>query len=223
MPGFHQTLFTVSLAGLSWYGMLALHELGHVLGAVFTGATVERVILHPLTISSTTVSPNPHPAVVVWLGPVAGCLFPLVAWWTVPHRWKVLRNVSCFFVGFCLISNGLYIGIGSVQGVGDCREMLRTGTPVWLMMVFGLITVPAGLWLWHRLGSATHFLRTPGMVSPQLTYFSLAALLLGVAIAALVADSDTTDPPEADGQISAVGIPLHPGRAVADWDYYPIH
>ncbi|MFP6763322.1 MAG: M50 family metallopeptidase, partial [Planctomycetaceae bacterium] len=143
MPGFYQTLFTVSFVGLSWYGMLAVHELGHVLGAVLTGATVERVVLHPLTISRTDVSPNPYPAVVVWLGPVVGCLFPLAAWWTVPHSWTLLRNTGCFFAGFCLIANGLYLAVGSVQGVGDCHEMLRTGTSEWLLIAFGAVTVPA--------------------------------------------------------------------------------
>jgi hypothetical protein len=42
-----------------------------------TGGTVERVVLHPLSISRTDVSPNPHPVAVVWLGPIVGSVVPL--------------------------------------------------------------------------------------------------------------------------------------------------
>jgi hypothetical protein len=69
---------------------MAVHELGHVIGAVISGGVVERVVLHPLTISRTDVSPNPHPGIVVWLGPVIGCLFPLALAWSVGGS-KLLR------------------------------------------------------------------------------------------------------------------------------------
>ena len=48
MQRFHQLLFIVSLLALSWLTMLASHEVGHVLGAIVTGGSVERVVLHPL-------------------------------------------------------------------------------------------------------------------------------------------------------------------------------
>jgi hypothetical protein len=54
MERFHQLLFIVSLVALSWFAMMAVHELGHVVGAVVTGGNVERVVLHPLTISPLT-------------------------------------------------------------------------------------------------------------------------------------------------------------------------
>jgi hypothetical protein len=59
-----------------------------------------------------------------------------------------------FFAGFCLVANGLYIGLGSFGRVGDCGEMLRHGSPPWHLWLFGAITVPAGFWLWHGLGPA---------------------------------------------------------------------
>jgi hypothetical protein len=31
--------------------------------------------------------------------------------------------------------------------------MLRTGTAVWPLALFGLLTIPAGLALWHRQGA----------------------------------------------------------------------
>jgi len=67
MRRFHQFLFSVSIVAMSWLIMMATHELGHVIGAALTRGTVKRVVLHPLAISRTDISPNPHPSVVVWL------------------------------------------------------------------------------------------------------------------------------------------------------------
>ena len=182
MQRFHQFLFAVSLLALSWYAMMAVHEFGHVAGAVFTGGTIERVVLHPLTISRTDVSPNPHPAIVVWLGPFIGCFLPLAVFGIVPRRFTVLRNVARFFVGFCLIANGAYISIGSFDRVGDCGEMLRTGTPLWAMLAFGAMTIPLGLYLWHSLGSLQYFIENPSAVTPRTAYVAAGALFILIAV-----------------------------------------
>src|SRR5438093_41686 len=76
----HQVLLIGSTVLGSWLGMQAVHESGHVLGAWLTGGRVERVVLHPLTISRTDLAENPHPLIVVWAGPVVGVLVPLVLW-----------------------------------------------------------------------------------------------------------------------------------------------
>ena len=144
---------------------MAVHEIGHVVGAIVTGRKVEGVVLHPLTISRTDVSPNPSPAVVVWLGPILGCLVPIAAWLVVPRSRMIARNVAMFFAGFCLIANGAYIAIGAFVGVGDCGEMLRTGSPLWTLIAFGLVTVALGLVLWHRLGSLKMFLSNPSAIT----------------------------------------------------------
>ena len=182
MLRFHQVLFTVSVLALCWLAMMAVHELGHVIGAVVTGGSVQRIVLLPLTISRTDVQPNPHPAVVVWLGPVVGCLLPLIVMLIVPQRLAALRNVARFFAGFCLIANGAYIAFGSLDQVGDSGEMFRTGTPQWAMLIFGGMTVPLGLYLWHRLGSLGEFIRNPRVVKPSMAYVAFG-VLLGAVIA----------------------------------------
>ena len=106
MHRFQQLLFAVSLVALSWFAMMAVHELGHVIGAFVTGGSIRRVVLYPLTISRTDVSPNHHPVVVVWLGPIVGCFLPLAAAEVVPLHRAALRNIARFFAGFCLIANG---------------------------------------------------------------------------------------------------------------------
>ncbi len=183
MQRFHQILFLVSILALSWFGMMAVHELGHVVGALMTGGNVQRVILHPFAISRTDVSPNPNPGVVVWLGPILGCVIPVAVWLPVPHSMKFARNVAQFFAGFCLIANGAYIAIGSFGRVGDSGEMLRTGSPLWVLIAFGAVTVVVGLFLWDRLGSLKHFLSNPSVISQRWTYLFVCILLVVVAAA----------------------------------------
>jgi hypothetical protein len=75
-----------------------------------------------------------------------------------------------------LIANGAYIALGSFAQVGDCGEMLRTGTPLWVLIAFGLVTVSVGFYLWHRLGSLKGFLARPAQVTPGMAYGAAAAL-----------------------------------------------
>ncbi|MHB0959930.1 MAG: hypothetical protein ACYC6N_22165 [Pirellulaceae bacterium] len=157
MSRFRQLLSGVSLVVLSWWAMMAVHELGHVLGAVLSGGSVTRVVCHPLGISRTDVWPNPHPGVVVWCGPLVGVTLPTLLALSIPRRWARTRRVALFFAGFCLLANGAYIACGSFEGIGDCREMLATGTPRGVMVAFGIVTFSLGLLLWHRLGSVREF------------------------------------------------------------------
>ena len=72
----NRILFVVASLGLSWLGMMAVHELGHVIAAMMSGGTVVRIVLHPAAISRTDVSPNPFPLLVAWSGPILGSLIP---------------------------------------------------------------------------------------------------------------------------------------------------
>jgi hypothetical protein len=176
----YQILFVFSLLVLSWLGMMAVHELGHVLGAVLTGGVVERVVLHPLSISRTDVSPNPHPAIVVWLGPLVGVLLPLVCVVLVSRRWITMAHVVRFFAGFCLVTNGAYISFGSFAKIGDCGEMLRTGSPLWAMLMFGASCMAGGIYLWHGMGSLANFWRRPELVTPKMAYTACGILLVAI-------------------------------------------
>lgn len=178
MKRFHQLLFVVSLVALSWYAMMAVHEFGHVMGTLMTGGSVKRVVLYPLTISRTDVASTRNPGLVVWLGPIVGCLLPLVVSSLVPRRFVAARNIARFFAGFCLVANGAYISFGALGRVGDCGEMLRTGTPLWTMWGFGAVTIPAGLLIFHRLGPLRLFVNNPSAVTPKLTGSVFLTLVL---------------------------------------------
>jgi hypothetical protein len=149
----HQVILIGSSVLASWLGMQAVHEFGHVLGAGVTGGRLSRVVLHPLTISRTDLSHNPSPLVVVWAGPIIGVIAPLLVWAGAAAMRLSGAFVLRFFAGFCLLANGLYISMGSFDGIGDCGEMLRHGSKSWELWLFGAVTAPVGLWLWHRQGT----------------------------------------------------------------------
>ena len=177
-----QIIFILSWLGLCWYGMMAVHELGHVTGALVTGGQVQQVVLHPATISRTDVSPNPRPLVVVWCGPILGCGLPLLIWRLLVRRGETLSQLAAFFAGFCLIANGAYVAIGSLDGIGDSGVMLSHGSPAWTLVGFGAVTFPSGMLVWHRMGSVREFLASPAQIKFGLAFGTFAALALALAL-----------------------------------------
>jgi hypothetical protein len=200
----------VATLGLTWLLMQAVHECGHVLHAWASGGTAVRVVLHPLEISRTDVSPNPHPQFVAWGGAVWGCLIPLgllaavriVEWRDQRHfeaRPSVFQTQASgaasaprffawlvrFFGGFCLIANGGYLAAGPFDGIGDAGDLLNNGAPSWSLIVFGAVTIPVGLWLWHGLGPRLGLGSDTGPVSRRGIVAVLAALIV-VVVAELV-------------------------------------
>ena len=159
---------------------MAIHEFGHVVGAWVSGGQVEKVVLYPFTISRTDVSPNPYPLVVVWLGPVVGCVGPLLLWWLTPQQVPWAEKMLHFFAGFCLIANGAYLAVGAIDQVGDCKVMIQNGSPTISLVAFGLIAVVAGLFSWHKIGSMKDFLDDPNLISFRLAV-GTAALALTIA------------------------------------------
>jgi hypothetical protein len=159
-----------------------VHEAGHVLAALATGGVVERVVLHPLSISRTDVSVNPRPLIVTWAGPVFGVLAPLAAWLLARALRARSAYVVRFFAGFCGVANGAYLALGSFQRVGDCGELLKHGAAMWHLWLFGTVSAAAGFMLWNRLGPSFGFSPGAQAVSRGLCLV-LAALLITMAAA----------------------------------------
>ncbi|MFO0967773.1 MAG: hypothetical protein U0793_19600 [Gemmataceae bacterium] len=169
-------IFSTLLA--SWLGMQAVHELGHVLGAWVSGGRVARVVLHPLTISRTDFAENPSPLLGVWAGPIFGVLAPLLLWGAAVALGLPVAFLFRFFAGFCLLANGLYIGVGFFDRVGDAGDMLRHGAAPWHLWLFGALTAPLGLWLWHRQGSHFGLGAAKGRVNHRVAYGALIVCVL---------------------------------------------
>lgn len=174
--------FLVSLVLASWLGMQAVHEAGHVLGALAVGARVENVVLHPLMISRTDVAPHEQQLVIIWAGPLLGMVLPLVLF-VIAHFARCPGvEVLRFFAGFCLIANGAYIGLGSFARIGDCDELLRAGAPLWQLWLVGIVGIPAGLWLWNGLGQRLGVGRAADLPDRPVIFATFAALVLLLAL-----------------------------------------
>jgi hypothetical protein len=162
--------------------MQVVHELGHVLLAWTTKGEVTKVALHPLIVSRTDLAENPHPLAVVWGGPILGCLLPLIAFGAASVSRAPGVYLFRFFAGFCLVANGVYIGTGWLLANGaDPGVMTENGSPTWLLVAFGLLTPPAGLYLWHRQGRYFGLAEANGSVSIAAAVISAALLIILVA------------------------------------------
>lgn len=143
----------IATVAASWLGMMVVHESGHVLAAWLSGGRVAGVVLHPMAFSRTDVAENPHPAFVTWAGLVWGMALPVAAWLVArAARWKLAYLLRAF-AGFCLIANGAYLASAIVAPVGDAQDLVRLGTPLWVMVPIGLAGVVGGLATWNGLGS----------------------------------------------------------------------
>lgn len=186
MKRVEQIILIASFLAFSWLAMQAVHELGHVTGAWLTKAEVTKVALHPSILSRTELGHNPEPTVVVWSGPLAGVLLPLLA---LLLAW-LFRSPGIylfrFFAGFCLIANGVYIAFGPVTGGADSAIMIQYGSPRWLLALFGILTIPPGLYLWHNQGRCFGLGEKGGQVNPLAVIVSVVLLVLLAGVELIV-------------------------------------
>ena len=179
MTAARRLILALAIGYGSWLGMMAVHELGHIAHALLSGGRVAAVSLPLLGFSQTIVWPNPREHFVAWGGALWGTALPLLACAAVhlfargprpspPHRPSDplprpsdarprVPALLRFFAGFCLIANGVYLGLGWTRHAGDAGDLLRLGTPVWVMVAFGVACFTGGLAVWHTLGRVSDF------------------------------------------------------------------
>ncbi|MFN3168423.1 MAG: M50 family metallopeptidase [Phycisphaeraceae bacterium] len=174
-----------------FYLFMASHEAGHVLAALLTGGRIADIELSPIALSHTHLAHNPRPLIVVWAGPVFGVADALGAWgllvW-LRKRGDALPEEAAFvfLAGLCLIANGVYIGLGWIDRVGDTGDMMRLGTPTPVMIGFGLVATALGLMLWHTLGKAMGLSKLDRHNADRLIAWSSAVLAIGFALSFLL-------------------------------------
>jgi VanZ like family len=176
-----QVCLIVSTLAISWLGMMIVHEGGHVLAAWLGGETVQRVVLHPLAFSRTDATHDRHPLLLIWGGPLIGTVVPLIVLAVVKWSRAAGFYLFQFFAGFCLIANGAYLAVGSFTEAGDAGDLVCYGCPKVLMIAFGLLTDPLGLYLWNGLGPHFGLGRSTGRVSrtaASATLVILAAIVV---------------------------------------------
>lgn len=170
------------LLPLCWLGMMVVHEAGHVAGAALSGGRVVQVVLHPLAISRTDVEPNPHPLLVAWAGPAIGLLLPTVLWSSLSVLKSPATFLVRFFTGFCAVANGLYLGVGSFDRIGDAGDLLRSGASLWHLWLFGTLATLAGFRIWHGQARSFGFGLTTEPVSWRSVKLTAALLAIIVAL-----------------------------------------
>lgn len=186
-----RAILVVSTILASWLAMQMVHEFGHVAGAWVTGGRVARVALDPLGFSRTDLSSNPRPLAVAWAGSVLGVLLPLALGLFVALIRMPGAFVMRFFAGFCLVANGLYLGLGAFDRVGDCGDLVRNGAAVWQLWLFGAAAVPGGLALWN--GQAKNFgFGIDGLPVSRRLLIAVVLFLVGLAAVGFLARAGNT-------------------------------
>lgn len=175
-----QLLLILSFIAFSWLGFMVVHEFGHAVTAWLSGGSVSLMVLHPLQISWTSFSRNPHPQLVAWGGPFWGTLLP-VLFLTAAHMMRFpALYLFRFFAGFCLIGNGLYLLVDSFGRGGDGGTLIHSGASQWELLLFGVVTIPLGFWLWHGLGPHFGLGEAHGQVSRGAVIASVCLLAVTV-------------------------------------------
>ena len=179
------TLITCTILS-SWLLMQVVHEGGHVIGAWWSGGRVIAVDLHPLRISQTHLDPNPAPVFVIWSGPVIGTVVPLGLWLAARRLLPEWSYLFRFFAGWCLVSNGLYLGSGVIFPVGDAHDLLHHGVSRTVLGLFGLVTIPSGFLLWHGQGKPFGRGSDPSPVSTRHAFIVLLVTAVVITVECLL-------------------------------------
>lgn len=173
-----------TVLALSWLGMMAIHEMGHVLHAYASGGRVSRVVLYPRAISRTELSTNPFLLFVAWGGVVWGSALPAMPFFLVRVGSPEVRHLVAFFAGFCLVANGAYLVAGLASGAGDPGDLLRLGASPASVLITGVLAFAFGLTLWHRLGPRCGFAvhRAPRLFATTAVMLSLLSACVAVEV-----------------------------------------
>ncbi len=157
----------IFIVWMFFYAMMGIHELGHILLAWTTGGIVTKVVWIPWAISRTDVNPNPSPLLVAWGGAIVGTLLPLTVYGILEAIKSGPRVLVGFFAAFCCLANGLYLGLGWVDQVGDCRELLAYGASVQQLAGFGAILFLIGLGLLDHMDRHLISKRNSNQIQPK--------------------------------------------------------
>ena len=124
-------LILIALLGLSWCVMTFTHELGHILGGWCCGGRLTEYKLRPWRLPFSFFSPDPHPLITLWSGPVFGAAAPLLIGLAFRRDW------AWFVAWFCVLANGTYLAVAWTSGDSqlDTTKLLQHGThPMWIIV-----------------------------------------------------------------------------------------
>jgi hypothetical protein len=136
-----------------WLGMLAVHELGHAMHAWNTRGSVVSMTIPWFGFSQTLTAGTSYPRYVVWGGAEWGCGIPLLACGLalLVRGRRGVPELLKFFTGFCLIANGLYLGLFWMGRNNDASDLVRMGESPLTLIAFGIVATVSGFYMWHKL------------------------------------------------------------------------
>ncbi len=190
-----QVVLVVCTLGTSWLGMQAVHELGHLVGAWMSQATVERVVLHPLTISrmmsdithshfwlsgldQSWVRDSVHSVAGQLLGKLVQCVSAALLRRVLPRgQWLLHRS----------------------RIIGSCRGLRRDASvrqSTLDAVVVGSTMAPAGLWLWNGQSPYFGWGGDLGKIDPRAVRVSVIAFVSLIVLGLLIGNRKQTHPGE---------------------------
>jgi hypothetical protein len=184
LPRRHLFIFIPALAISVWLGMMLTHETGHLLAALLTGGHIQQLVFHPLAFSRTDVSPNPHPLIVIWAGPIFGAAFPFILSRGF-HLAKIPSYTLDVLAAFCLLANGAYIAFASIPNIADARDLFAHGAPLWTLWLFGVPALAGGLLLFHRLGPKLGLSRAKPIDVKFACVLAMTLIVAGICVTAI--------------------------------------
>ncbi len=139
--------------------MTFTHECGHIIGGMTGGATLTDFDLAPWRMPYSLHSPDPHPLVTLWAGPLLGIAVPMGLATLVRQRW------AWFIADFCLIANGGYLALAWLSGDRflDTSRLLDAGASPAAIMLYCVLTIGLG-YPWFR-SDCIHYLTPPPKIS----------------------------------------------------------
>jgi hypothetical protein len=145
--------------------MTFTHEFGHIAGGMITGATLNDFSLAPWRMPYSLHSPDPHPLVTLWAGPLLGVAIPLALAALIRKRW------AWFVSDFCLLANGGYLVLAWLSGERalDTPRLLEAGAHPVTIVIYCFVTTAFG-YVWFR-SDCIYFLtplpRSPTREKPE--------------------------------------------------------
>jgi len=135
----------VLLLVASWITMLIAHECGHIIGGLASGATLTDYDLAPWRMPYSLYSPDPHPLITLWSGPLLGVVAPIGLAAVLRQRW------AWFIADFCLLANGGYLAMAWISGDRflDTPRLLAAGANRATIVVYCVLTIGLG-YAWFR-------------------------------------------------------------------------
>lgn len=125
---------------VAWCTMVVSHEVGHLLGGWFSGATLVDASVLPWQLPYSLHEPDPYPLVTLWSGPLFGAMVPGIV--SLCVRALAVR----FVADFCVLANGCYLATAyfSADHFLDTQRLLSAGAPAWTIWAFCLATISFG-------------------------------------------------------------------------------